>query len=118
MSPRVADSRVGKVTSREADVEQLRGSGLDEALNAEREAVLARWVEVVETGSRGRVSRAELTTELREILDALLECLKIRVGFVRTAMSTPRSGAFWPVFRKVGLVRVSRRARRPCRSSP
>ena len=48
----------------EAPVEQLRGSGLDEALNAEREAVLSRWVEVVETGSRGRISRAELTTEL------------------------------------------------------
>jgi rsbT co-antagonist protein RsbR len=57
-------------------VEQLKGSGLDDALNVEREAVLSRWVEVVETGSRGRISRAELTTELQEILDALLECLK------------------------------------------
>ncbi len=57
-------------------MEQLKGSGLDDALNAEHEAVLSRWVEVVETGSRGRISRAELTTELQEILDALLECLK------------------------------------------
>ena len=54
----------------------MSGSGIDEAIRAQQEAVLAAWVDAVEAGSRGRVTKVELRSELGEVLDALLDGLK------------------------------------------
>jgi rsbT co-antagonist protein RsbR len=53
----------------------LGDSGLAGALRQHGGEVLARWVELVEAGSRGRVTRAELQTELSEMWERLLDSL-------------------------------------------
>jgi rsbT co-antagonist protein RsbR len=62
--------------SQEENVEQLRGSGLDEKLRSHRDPVLASWVSALQSASRGRVTKAELETELGDLLNALLDGLK------------------------------------------
>ncbi len=39
-------------------MEQLSGSGIDEAIRAQQDAVLAAWVDAVEVGSRGRATNS------------------------------------------------------------
>jgi rsbT co-antagonist protein RsbR len=56
-------------------VENIGDSGLAEALRPHSDEVLGRWVELVENGSRGRITRAELQTELREVWEKLVDSL-------------------------------------------
>ncbi len=56
-------------------MEQLSGSGLEEKLRSHRDSILASWVNAVQPTSRGRVTKAELESELGDLLNALLEGL-------------------------------------------
>jgi rsbT co-antagonist protein RsbR len=62
--------------SQEEIVQQLRGSGLDEKLRSRRDSILASWVSALQPASRGRITKAELESELGELLNALLDGLR------------------------------------------
>lgn len=71
----MADSTADERRPVEGTVEDLGKSGLAGALRQASGEVLDRWVELVESGSRGRTTRAELRAELGELWEKLVDSL-------------------------------------------